>query len=425
MQDHPGAPGTARQEHTRTIVSTNDGGVATLPRAPGADVPPATTAEAPGQYRLRAALLAPGHDRPCAALRAAWHGRPSAATRAPGADVPPATTAEAPGQYRLRAALLAPGHDRPCAALHAAWHGRPSAATRAPGADVPPATTAGAPGQYRLRAALLAPGHDRPCAALHAAWHGRPSAATRAPGADVPPAIPAEAPGQYCLRAVAIATVALPAGLHRLRQVILPRTPATPNILTHPHFHQDTAHTHTVYRRATRYAQSRPHPPIPAKASIHPSPHGGEGPGVRPTNPSPCTAGGPQGGQIMSPASSLLRKLQSSPRPVSDHRVDSPSLAGKGPGVRFRPLPTTHQVHPAIQVPPRPRSCSTAGTGFLRQHPSRAPPTTACRKPTPARPSPLSTWWRGPGVRPEGKPRAPVIPAHAGISPSPRGRGPG
>ena len=82
-----------------------------------------------------------------------------------------------------------------------------------------------------------------PCARRH----GRPSAATRAPGADVPPAIPAEAPGQHRLRAVAITTVALPAGSHRPRQEGLPRVPANPRTLTHPHTHQHTAHTRTAF----------------------------------------------------------------------------------------------------------------------------------------------------------------------------------
>ncbi len=214
MQDHPGAPGTARQESTRTIVSTYDGGTATQPRAPG-------------------------HERPHAALRAARHGRLSAASTAPGADVPPATPAGAPGQYCQSAAPRAPGHGRPLA------------------------TTAGVFG------------HDRPSAAP-------------------------------------TATVSLPAGQHRPRQAVLPRTPATPNTLTNPRTHRDTAHT--AYRRATRYAQSRP-------------------------------------------------------RPSARRSVDSPSLLGKGPGVRS----TSHQVHPAIQVPPHPRSCSAARRGFL-QHPSRAPP---------------------------------------------------
>ena len=175
MQDHPGAPGTARQGSTRTIVSTNDGGKATQPRAPG-------------------------HERPLTAQRAARHGRLSADSGAPGADVPLASTARAPGQHCLSAAPRAPGH------------------------DLPLATTARAPGHHRLSA-------------------------------------------------VPIATAPLPAGVSRLRREVLPRVPATPNTLT--------------------YSHSRP---------------------------------------------------------------------------------TTHQVHPAIQVPPRPRSCSTACTGFLHHHNSRAPP---------------------------------------------------
>ena len=182
MQDHPGAPGTARQGSTRTIVSTNRGGKATQPRAPG-------------------------HERPLTAQRAARHGRLSAATRAPGADVPLATTARAPGQHCLSAAPRAPGHERPLAAQRAAGHDRLSAALRAPGADVPLATTARAPGQHRLSAAP-------------------------------------------------IATAPVPAGLRRLRQVILPRTPATPNTLTYPHSHRLNRH-------------SRLPLVIPAKAGIH------------------------------------------------------------------------------------------------------------------------------------------------------------
>ncbi len=237
--------------------------------------------------------------------------------KAPGHDRPLASTAGAPCRDRLRAAHLAPGQERPHAALCATWPGRPRAATRAPGADVPPATTAEAPGQYRLCAAHLAPGQERPHAALPAMWPDRPRAATRAPGADVPPAIPAEAPGQYRLRAMANATVALPAGQYRLRQEGLPRVPANPRTLTHLHTHQDTIHAHPRYRRTTRYDQSIP-------------------------------------------------------RPASDRRVDSPSLKGRGRGLG--PNHTTHQVHPAIQVPPYPRPCSTADTGLSAQHPSRAPP---------------------------------------------------
>ena len=180
MQDHPGAPGTARQESTRIIVSTYDGGTATQPRAPG-------------------------HERPHATLCAARHGRLSAASTAPGADIPPATTAGAPGQYRQSAALRAPGHGSPLAIpAEAPCRDRLSAAPRAPGADAALAATA------------------------TALSHHRPSAAP-------------------------IATVSLPAGPHRLRQVILPRTPATPNTLTYPHAHPNTAHTLV-------YPQTRPQP---------------------------------------------------------------------------------------------------------------------------------------------------------------------
>ena len=317
MQDYPGAPGTARQGTTRTIVSTNDGGVATQQRAPG-------------------------HERPLAASSdVAGHDRPRATLRAPGADVPPATTAGAPGQHCLSAVpsapdhrssarhKMAPGHGRPLAALRAAGHDRPCATPRAPGADVPPATTAGAPGQYRLSAVpsapdhdrssarhKMAPGHGRPLAALSATRHDRPRATLRAPGVDVPLATAAGAPGQHRLSVVAIATVPSPAGLRRLRQVVLPRVPATPNTLTYPHSHRDTAQNRESGKPRLSVATG--------------GPHGGHAPATRATY---------------------------SPTPTYSQRGS-----------------TTHQVHPAIQVPPCPRSCSTACTGFLRQHPSRAPP---------------------------------------------------
>ena len=339
MQDHPGAPGTARQESTRTIVSTYDGGTATQPRAPGHERP------------LAASSDVAGHDRPCAT------------PRAPGADAPPATTAGAPGQYRLRAVppapdpdrsaarhTMAPGHDRPLAALSAVRHDRPCATPRAPGADVPLAIPAGVPGQHRLRAAQrahdhfrsrpapMAPGHGRPLAASSdVVGHDRPRATLTAPGADVPPATTAGAPGQHRPSAVANATVALPAGQHRLRQERLPRTPATPNTHTYPHIHQETAHNHAEYSQ---------------------------------NHLSPCTAGGLQGGQIMSPASSSRLAPQSS---IRSH--PPLSTMWRGAGGEVISSPTTHQVHPAIQVPPQPRSCSTAAASGLHQHPSRAPPT--------------------------------------------------
>ena len=175
-----------------------------------------------------------------------------------------------------------------------------------------------------------APGHDRPfTTSTGAAKHGRLSAAPRAPGADVPPATPARAPGQYRPRAVAIATVALPAGPHRLRQESLPHTPANPRTLTYSYSH------HTI--------------------------------------------------------SSLQLAPQSIAMHTPDHRANSPSLQGRGRGLGptrppLLPLstcwrggrgvrPKPHQAHPAIQVPPRPRSCSTACTGLSHHHPARAPPT--------------------------------------------------
>ena len=281
MQDYPGAPGTARQESTRTIVSTYDGGNATQPRAPG-------------------------HERPRAALRAARHGRLSAATRAPGADVPPATPAGAPGQYCLSAAPRAPGRGRPLATT-----------AGAPCLDRLSAVPA-APDHDRSRARhTMAPGHGRPLAASSGAvGHDRPRATPRAPGADVPPATTAGAPGQHCLSAVAIATAASPAGLRRLRQAVLPRVPATPNTLTYSPVHRINCHSRE---------SENPRPPV--------------------------ATGGPQGGH----APATQAAYSQTPTRLLAHN-------------------TIHQVHSAIQVPPRPRSCSTACTGFLRQHPSRAPP---------------------------------------------------
>ena len=243
MQDHPGAPGTARQESTRTIVSTYDGGTATQPRAPG-------------------------HERPrTASSGAARHGRLSAASTAPGADIPRATSARAPGQYCQSAALRAPGHGRPLA------------------------ITAGVP------------------------CHDRLSAAPRALADDAAPAATATVPNHHRPSAAPIATVSSPAGQHRLRQERLPHTPATPNTLIYPYPY----HTVSSLRREPQY-HSRP------AAGHHVAP-----------SPGACSGGG----------------------------------LGRG---RLSAHPITNQVHPAIQVPPQPRSCSTAATGCLRQHPSRAPP---------------------------------------------------
>ena len=241
MQDHPGAPGTARQGSTRTIVSTNRGGKATQPRAPG-------------------------HERPLAAQRAARHGRLSAALRAPGADVPLAMTAGAPGQHCLSAALQAPGADRPLA-------------------------------------------------------------------------ITARAPGQHRLSAAPIATAPVPVGLRRLRQEVLPRVPATPNTLIYPH-------SHRLNRHSRRLPSSFPR----KRESTSPRNNGGSTGGLRTGNP-----------RSVFPSAHL------------------PTF----------PLHTTHQVHPAIQAPPHPRSCSTACTGLLLRPPARAPPS-----PTAHCPLPVPKWLR-------------------------------
>ena len=91
---------------------------------------------------------APGHERPPAALSAARHGRLSAATGAPGADVPLASTAGAPGQYCLSAAPRAPGHDVSLASpVRAPGHDRLSAA--------PIATVSLPAGLRRLRQEVL------------------------------------------------------------------------------------------------------------------------------------------------------------------------------------------------------------------------------------------------------------------------------
>ena len=226
----------------------------------------------------------------------------------------------------------APGHERPHAALRAARHGRLSAASTAPGADIPRATTARAPGQYCLSAAPRAPGHSRPLASTASvSGHDRLSAALPAPGDDLPLAAPATPPSHHYLSAAPIATVSSPAGLHRLRQEGLLHNPANPRTLTNPHPHRICRHSR---------ANGNPRPPVATAA--------------------------PQAGQI-----------QFTPRPAADHHADSPSLPGKGLGGRS----TFHQAHPAIQVPPQPRPCSTAATGCSCRHHPRAPPLPTRRKP--------------------------------------------
>ena len=275
--------------------------------------------------------------------------------------------------------------------------------------------TAEAPGQYRLRAALLAPGHEpTPRRLIRCATrHDRPSAAPRAPGADVPPAIAAEAPGQYRLSAVANATVALPAGQRTgcFRRG-LPRTPANPRTQTH-------SLTNQHHRPHPHQALPLSHPSFPRKRES--------------TSPRIST-GGPQGGYAPAtrpiPLSFLHVRIlhlviaaesrNPAPGPLPPKQKSTPcskcwrGLAG---GVTQRTHPISHQVQPAIQVPPHPRPCSTAATGLHRHHPSRAPPTLARRLVIAAQAaihvplhcggttggpalSPLSKCWRGArGVR--------------------------
>ena len=208
-----------------------------------------------------------------------------------------------------------------------------------------------------------APGHERPLTAQRAARHGRLSAALRAPGADVPLAMTAGAPGQHCLSAALqapgadrplaitarapgqhrlsaapIATAPVPVGLRRLRQAVLPRVPATPNTLTYPHSHRLNRHSRL--------------PPRHSRESGNPRP--------------PVTTGGAPGGYA--PAT----RAPYSQAPTYRHSHH-----------------TTHQVHPAIQAPPHPRSCSTACTGLLLRPPARAPPS-----PTAHCPLPVPKWLR-------------------------------
>ena len=112
-----------------------------------------------------------------------------------------------------------------------------------------------------------------------------------------------------------------PASAGRARRAC-PTPLPIPASQTYSSAHQDTAHTRTVYHLTTWSAQSREsrNPPL----STWWRGAGGED----------CNLFPPSGG---------------------------------------RPL-LSNQVHPAIQVPPHPRPCSTAAGGFPLHHPSRAPP---------------------------------------------------
>ena len=170
------------------------------------------------------------------ALRAVRHDRPRATPRAPGADVPPASTAGAPGQHRLSAVpsaldhdrsrarhQKAPGHDRPSVAPSGvAGHDRPRATPQAPGHDVPLAATVRAPGYGCPRAAQLVPDHYW---SHHAPMAPLGHALARA-GTSVP-----------------IAITPLPARVSRLLQERLSRITATPDNRTYPQSHRLNRHS--------------------------------------------------------------------------------------------------------------------------------------------------------------------------------------
>ena len=344
MQDHPGAPGTARKGITRTVVPAACGGAAAHPMAPGHDHPLATAARLPGHGRPSAVppapdhdrsrarhKMAPGHGRPLTALRAVRHDRPRATPRAPGADVPPAIAAGAPGQHRLSAVpsapdhdrssarhQKAPGHDRPSVAPSgAAGHDRPCATPQAPGHDVPLATAAGAPGQGRPCAAQLVPDHYW---SHHAPMAPLGHALARA-GTSVP-----------------IATTPLPARVSRLLQERLSRITATPDNRTYPQSHRLNRHSRL---------RGNPCPPV--------------------------ATGGPQGGDAPATRATCSQAPTDPHSHSTTHPVHPLIMA---PTAARRSPPTAAGVHPATQAPTRPSP--TTGTGVSRQTHPRAPPPRHC-----------------------------------------------
>ena len=357
MQDHPGAPGTARKGITRTVVPAACGGAA-APMAPGPDHPLATTARLPGQGRPSAVppapdhnrsrarhKMAPGHGRPLTAQRAARHDRPRATPRAPGADVPPATTAGAPGQHRLSAVPSVPDHDRSCARHK-----------KAPGHDRPSVAPSGAAGHDRPCATPQAPGHDVPLAAtVRAPGYGRPCAAQLVPDHHWSHHAPMAPPGHALARAgtsVPIATAPLPARVSRLLQERLSRITATPDNRTY------------LALPPKRREPPRPAIPsvstvIPAQAGIHVPPWlRGDHRGATHRQPAPRT-----------PKHPPTRYSHSTTHPVHP-LITAPTAARRSP-------PTAASVHPATQAPTRP-SPTTAGTGVSHQTHLRAPPPRHC-----------------------------------------------
>ena len=171
----------------------------------------------------------------------------------------------------------------------------------------------------------------------------------RSGAASLPLAPPGQPGPASADRSVLRSTDLWPAHASRPLQAVLPRVPATSRHLDCPPAHHLNRHSHA----------SRSHTPL---RGVNPRP--------------PVATGGPPGGYA--PATRVTHSHAHTDL-LSQH--------------------TTHQVHLAIQVPPRPRSCSTACTGFSRQRQSRAPPPPAHRKPTYPSPviPPLHMVERGPG----------------------------
>ena len=204
-----------------------------------------------------------------------------------------------------------------------AARGGAAAHPMAPGHDHPLATPVRLPGHERPCAVPYALDHDR-SRARHpmAPGHGRPCAAQLVPDHYWSHHAPMAPPRHVPARAgtyVPIAAAPLPARVSRLLRI---RLTATPHTLISPQSRQFAQRNRAAYSHAATYPQSRRN-----AAHHHPA------------------------------------------------NFQAPTY----PRFRF----TTHQVHPAIQVPPRPRSCSTACTGFLLRHSSRAPPPPVHRKPIP------------------------------------------
>ena len=173
---------------------------------------------------------------PSPRMRAARHDRPRATPRAPGADVPPATTAGAPGQHRLSAVPSARTTTGPAPGTK-----RRRVMTDPPSRHpVRQSMTVRAPPLGRR--AMTYPSSSR---------RGRRVMAVRAPRVMVPDRqrshhAPMARPGHALASAgtsVPITTAPLPARVSRLLQERLSRITATPDNRTYPQSHRLNRHS--------------------------------------------------------------------------------------------------------------------------------------------------------------------------------------